>query len=206
MSLADHELFIFDWDGTLSTSTLIVRISNLLKLRYRKWHMMKHREEYLKSAERKIKVKERTNRLYANVYNLYSAIVMPRLKEGSIELLKALKKRKKKIAVFSDSEEYRLMVEARTLGVLEYVDFVLSASAISAYKPNPTGLLLITDKYKVGKKKTIYIGDMPSDIMTAKFAGISSCGVGDGLSPLNLLKEVKPDYLFKDIGTMLKEI
>ncbi len=206
MSVRDYDLFIFDWDGTLSTSTLIVRISNLLKMRYRKGHMMRHKEEYMARAERNIKATEERNMIYSVLYNIYSMFVMPRLKPDALELLKALKKKGKRIAIFSDSQSYRLMLEIRMLGILDNVDFVLSTSSIGYYKPDPTGLMLIAKKYKLGKSRCLYIGDMPSDIMTAKFAGIDSCGLGDGLTPYPRLKEAEPKYLFRNTQAMLKEI
>lgn len=206
MSIRDYNLFIFDWDGTLSTSTAIVRISNLLKGRYRHASMMKHREEYMRRAAKNIKITEERDRIFAFLYDIYSAMVMPKLKDGALDLLKALRKKGKKIAIFSDSESYRLMVEIRRLKVLEHVDFVLSASSIGYYKPDPTGIMLIADKYKMSKRRTVYVGDMPSDIMTAKFAGIPSCGLADGLAPYNMLKEAEPDHIFRNTQAMLKEI
>jgi phosphoglycolate phosphatase len=206
MSMDDYDLFIFDWDGTLSTSTFIVRVSNLLRVRYLPKHMQKHKEDYMRNAARNLKIKEEKNKMYAYLYDLYSALFAPRLKTGAIELIKTLRKKGKKIAIFSDSQAYRLLLEVRKLGVLDYFDFVLSASSIGYYKPNPSGIMLISDRYKALGKKTIYIGDMPADIMTAKFAGVVSCGLGDGLGTYVSLKEAGPDYLFKDIQALLKEI
>jgi phosphoglycolate phosphatase len=206
MSIKDHDLFIFDWDGTLSTSTFIVRVSNFLRVRYLPKHMQKHRDEYMNNAAKNIKIKEEKSKLYANFYDFYSSIFAPRLKEGTLDLLKTLRKRGKKIAIFSDSQAYRLLVEIRMLGLLDYFDFVLSASSIGYYKPNPSGIMLISEKYKAGNKKTVYIGDMPVDIMTAKFAGVVSCGLGDGLGTNVSIKEAKPDYFFNDIQELLREI
>ncbi len=206
MSIRDHDLFIFDWDGTLSTSTVIVRISNMLRMRYRHSHIEKHKGEYMEKAARTIAVRGETNRIFALIYDVYAAFVMPRLKEGAMDMLGTLRKRGKKIAIFSDSEAYRLMVEARKLDILDHVDFILSASSIGYYKPDPTGLTYIMRKYGKSRRRTVYVGDMPSDVITAKFAGISSCGLADGLAPYNLLKEAKPDYLFRNTRAMLKEI
>ena len=206
MSLQNYDLFIFDWDGTLSTSTFIVRVSNLLRKRYRKEHMMQHKEEYESRAAKNILITEERNRIISMVYNLYSTFVMPRLKPGAMETLKALRKKGKKVAIFSDSQSYRLLMETRKLGIIDNADFILSASSIGYYKPDPTGLMLIADRYKVKKARVLYVGDMPSDIMTAKFAGMDSCGLADGLSPYSSLKEASPKYLFRSIRAMLEEI
>ena len=206
MSIKDYELFIFDWDGTLSTSMLIVRISNLLRIRYRKSHMMKHRKDYIARAGLEMKSIEERDSLYSRLYDFYSRFAMPKLKPHSMEILKELRRQGKKIAIFSDSQNYRLMLEAKMLGVLDNVDFILSASSIDSYKPDPSGLMLIAKKYKKDVKKCLYVGDMPSDIFTAKFAGMDSCGLGDGLSPYEKLKEVEPEYIFRNTQALLKEI
>ena len=206
MSMRDYELFIFDWDGTLSTSMMIVRVSNLLRMRYRREHILKHKEDYIANAGRKIKSIERADVFYSKLYDIYSRFSKPSLKPGAMELLEELRKQGKKVAIFSDSQSYRLMLEARTLGIVEKVDFILSASSIDSYKPDPSGLMLIAKKYRKNMKKCLYIGDMPSDIATAKFAGMDSCALGDGLSAYGRLKEVKPDYIFRNTRALLKEI
>ena len=206
MQLTDSDLFIFDWDGTLSTSTVIVRISNFLKPRYRKSHIMKNSGKYTADTTRNIKSIERENKVFSFLYDIYSFFVMPRLKEGTMELLDRLRSDGKKVAIFSDSENYRLLTEVKKLGVLGKVDLVLSASTIGYYKPDPAGLLLLSKKLNTATKKAVYVGDMPSDIMTAKFAGMRSCGLGDGLSPYASLKDSHPDFLFRNIRAMLREI
>ncbi len=206
MQLTDSELFIFDWDGTLSTSTAIVRISNFLRPRYRKSHILKHSGEYTTGITRSVKAIERENKGFAFLYDIYSFFVMPRLKEGAAELLDRLRSKGKKVAIFSDSENYRLLTEVKKLGMLGRVDLVLSASTIGYYKPDPTGLILLSKKLKKAPKKAIYVGDMPSDIMTARFAGMRSCALGDGLSPYASLKDSHPDFLFRNILAMLREI
>lgn len=206
MSMHDYELFIFDWDGTLSTSMMIVRVSNLLRIRYRKKHILKHKEDYIAKAGRNIKAIERADGFYSKLYDIYSRFAKPSLKPGALELLEELKRRGKKVAIFSDSQNYRLMLEARTLGIVDKVDFILSASSIDSYKPDPSGLMLIARKYNKSVKKCLYVGDMPSDIATARFAGMDSCALGDGLSTYDMLKEVGPDYIFKNTRALLREI
>ncbi|MCL5419321.1 MAG: HAD family hydrolase [Candidatus Marsarchaeota archaeon] len=199
MPLGDYRLFIFDWDGTLSTSTLLVRISRLFKRRYNVKYIRRHAGDYRKAGARKVHVREEVNRAYARLYDLYFHFARPRLQPGAIEVLTELKRRKKTIAIFSDSNNYRLMKEIKELGVAEYVDFVLGADTIKRFKPNPQGLLVLVQRYGIKKGRTIYIGDMASDILTARFAGIKIACVGNGVDPYSLLKEVGPDYLYRNL-------
>jgi len=204
MQLSDYELYIFDFDGTLSMPSLFVRLSRYFKKRYDIDFIKKHEDLFNKKLElndEELKV-EREERFYSGLYNLYSFFFKPSIKDGSDDLLKMLKERKKKIALFSDGKEYRIRSELAKLRLEEYFDFVLAADSINIFKPNPTPLLLITKKLKVPKEESVYIGDMAVDVFTAKFAQIGSCVVADGLGSKEILKKAEPDFFFDNIKAL----
>jgi FMN phosphatase YigB (HAD superfamily) len=208
MQLSDYELYIFDFDGTLSMPSLLVRLTRYFKKRYDIDFIKKHEDLFNKKLElndEELKV-ESEERFYSSLYNLYSFFFKPSIKDGSEDLLKMLKERKKKIALFSDGKEYRIRSELAKLRLEEYFDILISADSINIFKPNPTPLLLITKKLKVPKEKSIYIGDMPVDVFTAKFARISSCAVADGLASKEMLKKAEPDFLFDNIKALRKAL
>ncbi|MFP3278564.1 MAG: HAD hydrolase-like protein [Candidatus Micrarchaeota archaeon] len=208
MQLSDYELYIFDFDGTLSMPSLLVRLTRYFKKRYNIDFIKKHEDLFNKELElndEELKV-EREERFYSSLYNLYSLFFKPGIKDGSEDLLKMLKERKKKIALFSDGKEYRIRSELAKLRLEEYFDILISADSINIFKPNPTPLLLITKKLRVPKEKSIYIGDMPVDVFTAKFARISSCVVADGLASKEMLKKAEPDFLFDNIKALRKAL
>lgn len=199
MLIDRYSLFIFDWDGTLSTSTSIVKLARLITRRYSVSHITVNSDRY--RVERMPKFKdERTGRLYSLAYWIYSIIYKPKLKPGVLELLKLLKKKGKKIAIFSDSNRFRLAIEVNRLGVMDYADFVLSADSIKKLKPNPTGLITIVKQFGYRKGRCIYVGDMASDVFTARFAGLKACAVADGVDSYGLLKRVGADYITRSIG------
>ena len=200
--LEDNDLFIFDWDGTLSTSTLIVAISRLLTRRYDPEYVKKHEAKY-RAIVRNVEIRETRSRALAAVYDMYIRFFPPRMKGGAIDLLKYLRKSGKKIALFSDSKGYRLTAELRTLHVFDYFDFVLSASSIDRYKPDPTGILAIMDRYKIKSSRCVYLGDTATDTLAARFAGINACAIGDGMEPYQKLVSVEPDYIYWSLGDIL---
>ncbi len=206
MPISDYKLFIFDWDGTLSTSTLLVKLSRFLQRRYSVDYIKAHFRDYEKKGIKGIQVREEVNRTYAQLYELYSYFSKPRLQPGVVELLRELKERRKKVAIFSDSARYRLVREIRMLGLTSYVDFILSAESIGRYKPNPQGLLVIAQHFEIKKSDSLYVGDMASDILTARFARIDICSMGNGIDPYKLLKELKPDYLFRNLVEMKERL
>ena len=206
MLLDENELFIFDWDGTLATSGALIRVSKMLKARYKLGYILKHKERYRVRSVNDLVIKEEKGKLVSTIYALYAKLYHVRLKPGSEELLKLLKKNKKKVCIFSDSNTTRLMAEVRSTNMVKYVDFILSSDAIDRYKPDPSGILLIVDKYRVKKDKVVYVGDMASDVYASRFAGVKACVVADGLDPLQLIKDAKPDYLFSSTTGMLNAL
>ena len=138
MLLDENELFIFDWDGTLATSGALIRVSKMLKARYKLGYILKHKERYKVRSVNDLVIKEEKGKLVSTIYALYAKLYPVRLKPGSEELLKLLKKNRKRVCIFSDSNTTRLMAEARSTNMVKYVDFILSSDAIDRYKPDPS--------------------------------------------------------------------
>lgn len=209
--LSKYDLFIFDWDHTLTKSTLLLTLMALTVRKARSGRIERSIEKrrdarVSEKAIRNIKIDESFSKLYSYFDDIYSFIFRPRLKDNAADLLELLKKRRKKVAVFSDSKTYRLLKETSMLGVLRYVDFALSAESIGYYKPDPTGLLVLVDKFGVSKKRCLYIGDLPTDILTARLAGIDSCGVADGIGKFDSLKKANPNYLFTHMDSLFQNL
>jgi len=140
MQLSDYELYIFDFDGTLSMPSLFVRLTRYFKKRYDIDFIKRHEDLFNKKLElndEELKV-ESEERFYSGLYNLYSLFFKPGIKDGSEDLLRMLKERKKKIALFSDGKEYRIRSELAKLRLEEYFDILISADSINIFKPNPT--------------------------------------------------------------------
>jgi HAD superfamily hydrolase (TIGR01509 family) len=201
--ITDNDHFIFDWDGTLSSSSLIVAASRLFVKRYDPEYIKKNEDKYRRTVKN-LEIHETKSMAFAWLYDAYVKLFPPAMKSGSVDLLKYLRKKGKTITIFSDSKSYRLMSELRMLGVFDYFDFVLSASSVGRYKPDPTGILIVMNKYRIPRSRCVYIGDTASDILTAKFAGISSCAVGDGLEPYSKLVTVEPDYIYRNLKDIVK--
>ena len=206
MLLDENDLFIFDWDGTLVTSGILIRVSKLIKTRYRIDHILRHRDTYEVKSVAGLEIKEETNKIFSIIYGFYSKLTAVRMKDGSEELLRALKEKGKKVCIFSDSNATRLIGEVRKTNVLKYADFVLSADSINRYKPDPSGILIIANKYKTKRNRVVYVGDMASDVLTSRFAGVKACALADGLDPKQVIKQTKPDYFFNSIRDMLDSV
>ena len=127
----------------------------------------------------------------------------PKLHLDTKPLLKELKARKKKIALFTNARVFRLVKELEYVGVENYFDAIISTREIHALKPNPLGLELIVRKLKADKDRTLYIGDMIDDVVAAKSARVHSCAVADGFDSFEKLEELEPDHIFRNIKEFL---
>jgi FMN phosphatase YigB (HAD superfamily) len=205
--LSKYDLFIFDWDHTLTTSTLVVTILDMLRRYGRRGGADRIRStRSSKFSAEGIVIRERTSKLYSLLDDAYALAFNPKLKPGATDTLDFLRSKGKKVAIFSDSKAYRLLKEIRNLGIDSRVDFALAAESIDSYKPDPTGLLLLIDRFGASKKRSVYIGDLPTDIMAARLAGIDAYAVADGIGSLRSLRNEKPDRLFPKLTSLLKAL
>ncbi len=202
--LSDYDLFIFDWDHTLTTSTIAVTVLDIIGFRGRRRKIDRMKEKKPSDfTTRDVEVRERVSRIYSTLDDVYGLVFKPKLKPRAMEMLELLKRKGKKVAIFSDSHSYRLLKEVRMLGVMDHVDLALAAESVGRYKPDPTGLLLISDRFRIGKGRSVYVGDMAWDMLTARLAGMGAIAVADGVDRIAVLKSAEPDRVFIHLGAFL---
>ncbi|MEM3781847.1 MAG: HAD-IA family hydrolase [Candidatus Micrarchaeaceae archaeon] len=212
MRLTDkYSLFIFDWDNTLVSTPLLLNLTRYSKSRY--WNVARaaERAESAKkrvSSSSKVRIEgfEEEGKLFSALYDVYLKVQRTKLKPHAVEVLERLRSKGKKAAVFSDGRSVRVLKEIHYLGLSRYFDFVSGADSFGKYKPDPSGLLYIIDLLKANKKRSVYVGDMNIDVITARLAGVDSCAISDGLSSFESLKKEKPTYLLRNLSALMKSL
>ncbi|MDE1870582.1 MAG: HAD family hydrolase, partial [Candidatus Micrarchaeota archaeon] len=126
----DFDLFIFDWDGTISTSSVLVRLSHYFKRRYNPEYIRSHESEFRQPRSVNSPFGANRMRLANFFYGLYTFFVRTHLREGAIEMLEILKKKNKKVALFTDGSRHRVEAELKRLGMAKYFDIIISAESI----------------------------------------------------------------------------
>lgn len=224
-ALADkYDTFIFDWDGTIITMTELRKLDSkldftlLLKRKDSIKHLQNVKKEvknsgsllhkiYFNDSKKVRKVEhDIKNRIYAIIINIVLSFTRPRLHNGVREMLEDLGDKGKTIAVFTNGNVGRILKEAEMLKISNYFTAMLSAQSVNRLKPNPLGLEVLIKGINADKKRTLYIGDMVDDIITAKRAGIASCAIADGLDRKEDLVESNPDYIFRSMEEFKKHI
>ncbi|HEV2472084.1 MAG TPA: HAD family hydrolase [Chthonomonadales bacterium] len=82
------------------------------------------------------------------------------------------------------------------LGIVSYVQAVVSADAVTRPKPYPDGIIAALSLLGVeDKASTFYVGDTVHDMEAARAAGIRSIGVTWGAAGRRRLEAAAPDHL-----------
>ncbi len=93
--------------------------------------------------------------------------------EGAREVLESIPERKAIFTVFSRPVTELIL---KNLKLMEYFDMIVTSDDVSRPKPDPEGLLLISEK--LGEEKLVVVGDSRMDVLAAKNFGAISVLVG----------------------------
>jgi HAD superfamily hydrolase (TIGR01549 family) len=200
--LKNYDLFIFDWDGTLSEMQAVLRGNESFKRLLKTWNKsarIKEMEANRRELKKEIEIEESKNRLLAAIFEVLTALYRPRLHRNALELLMLLKMSHKKVAILSNGNGNRLSKELEKMKIKKYFDLVVSAKDIGAVKPDPRGIKVIITRMKARSSRTIFFGDMIDDILTADLAKVDSCALSDGFDSHSKLKSANPTYLFRSV-------
>jgi phosphoglycolate phosphatase len=85
------------------------------------------------------------------------------------------------------------------LDVLKYFDAIVTADDVQRPKPDPECIHHVLNKLHCSPDDAILVGDTPTDINTAKNAGISSCAVLYGIGTRDDLFDSEPDFIVENI-------
>ncbi len=213
------DTFIFDWDGTLTRVVVLRKINEKLNpgWAYKKRKSAETIDKYSTNMPRNMNtLKGRAIRRHIRTVEAEHSVTLladlslyffrPRLQDYSREVLDTLKKKGRKIALFTNGAEWRILKELSYLGIEDYFTEIVSAQDLNTLKPNPLGLQVITQSLRAKKERTIYIGDMVNDVEAAKYAGLHSGAVANGFESRGKLKGARPEYLFNSMESLLRAL
>ncbi len=209
--LEKFDVFVFDWDGTLANMRFVLRLSDMYK---RAFVRKKNLNEYLEieaapdSAESRaiVKREERKNEVLSVLYDMMFSFNKPRLQKGSLEAVRYLRSRHKRVALLTNGAYYRVNKEIGHTGMNDMFEDVVSMRTMGSMKPDPRGLLHLVKRMNVDRKRVVYIGDSIDDILAARYAGIEECAIADGFDSEATLKRLKPNYLFRNMEQFYRHL
>jgi phosphoglycolate phosphatase len=133
--------------------------------------------------------------VYYRAHKLDTTILYP----GIVEAIRAMRLAgngapERRMAVLSNKpvNPSRAIVEA--LGLSEFFPLVYGGNSFHTKKPDPLGALTLARENQVEPRQALIVGDSAIDVLTARNAGMWSCGVKYGFAP-HSLEQAPPDVL-----------
>lgn len=84
-----------------------------------------------------------------------------------------------KLAIFSLNTRKTIKKSLKRENILDKFDFIVGREDVRRWKPEPEGLIIIKNYFRVDNEEMIYIGDMKKDLLTGKNANVNSYLVDD---------------------------
>jgi len=202
---------LFDIDGTLADTTLLIReaVTQVLgedgitpsEEEMRKGWTMTALERMRLWARSEAQAAALTARYHERYLARHDALIRPYV--GMRETLHALARRSVRMAVATSKIR---LTALRTLDALRLAPFfpvVVCEEDAPAPKPDPAPLLLAAGRIEAIPAETLMVGDGAVDILAGRRAGMVTAGAGWGALDLAALRDAGPSHLLAHPGDLL---
>ena len=105
----------------------------------------------------------------------------------------------RKLAVLSNKPVNPSRQIIQALGLAEFFFQVYGGNSFHTKKPDPAGVEALLSEARVQPQEALLVGDSDIDVVTARNAGIWSCGVSYGFAP-HTFAAAPPDVLVDEPG------
>lgn len=139
--------------------------------------------------------------LWAELYKKEKSALFPDVKP----VLTFLKENGLELGVVSNGRTERVGGEIRNLGLNGFFESLIFHEDVKESKPSPEAILLSLKRLNVQPDKTLYIGDLPEDIIASRRAGTRSVALTRGYSSKERLEAEGPDFIFGSLEEMAQE-
>ncbi len=114
----------------------------------------------------------------------------------------------KEMIIVTNKSSYLTDIAVKELGISGYFSHIVGGDDVHCLKPSGCPLEKAISKLgrDLAKDKLLMVGDMPTDIESAKRVGIKSCGVTYGVSDRESLSERAPDILIDNFIDLKSKI
>ncbi|HUU77223.1 MAG TPA: HAD family phosphatase [candidate division Zixibacteria bacterium] len=124
--------------------------------------------------------------------------------EGTIEVLKYLKKTKKIICLASSTPRYNVVKILKSAKIVHYFKYIVTGEDISIGKPNPEVFLKAAKKANKEPKECLVIGDSTHDIIAARRANMKIIVVSTGKHNELELQTKSPNLIINSLKDLMK--
>ena len=206
---------IFDLDGTLADFNLDYKTvrtdvksfltkeglpSSILSTRESIFEMLKKTEIFLKNNGKSAEVKRiREKALKIAEEHELEAAKNTSLLPGVRETLKALRKMKLKLALFTINSEKSAKYILQRFKIAKFFDVLIPRNRVRYVKPNEEHLKVTLDALGVNPEEAIVVGDGSSDMKCSRELKVIAVGLPTGISSLKELINSGANYIITSI-------
>ena len=181
----DLRCVVFDLDGTLvRTNELIYASFNHLMERHLGRRMEPAEIVALfgppeEGAIEKVFGPDRTPALMKELLEFYAAqhSTLADVHEGIEELLRFLKERGIRIALFTGKGRWTTGITLGAFGLDGFFDLIVTGNDVERHKPDPEGIRLALDRFGLRPSQALMVGDSVSDAKAGHAAGVRVASV-----------------------------
>ncbi|MBP1649682.1 MAG: putative phosphatase [Bacteroidetes bacterium] len=202
---------IFDIDGTLSrTNELIFASFNHVAQKY--LHRTFQPAEIVamfgppeEGALEPIFGSEKLPLIMDELCDFYSVHhhAMARLHDGIEEVLRFLKSKNVRLAVFTGKGKRTTDITLGVLGIAGYFDLIVSGNDVIRHKPDPEGILKVIGAFDLRPQEVLMVGDSLGDIKASRGAGVNMAAVLWDSYDSERVRNAGAEYVFHEVAELL---
>jgi len=201
---------IFDVDGTLAqTNDLIFSTFNYVAERFAGRRFSPEQIIALFGPPEEVAIgrivgEEQLPIAAAEFYEYYYTHLpdMARLYPGIDELLKELKERNIRLAIFTGKGRRTTLMTLEGLNIAHYFDLLVTGDDVTDHKPSGEGIRQIIIKLKCTPEETLMVGDSVSDVKAAREAGVRIASAQWDSYSVEKLREMEVELSFPSVAAL----
>lgn len=147
------------------------------------------------------KLAERGAKIYRQHY-VEHMLDHSRLYPGAKDMLEFFRDRTQAVITNKPNPFSTQILEA--LGVAHYFIDILAGDNGLPFKPDPASLFCLMGEVKARPEETLFVGDSPVDIQTARSARVEIVCLSHGFTPESVLVDASPDHLVHSYEEVLR--
>ena len=141
---------------------------------------------------------------YRRIFNENQKTIKPQAFPHVAETLSALKELGFMLTIASSRSNASLSELTKSMGISEYISFLIGADNVENAKPAPEPVLKTLSAMNYEAAETLVVGDMAVDILMGANAGTKTCGVTYGNGTKRELEEAGADYIIDSITQLIE--
>jgi phosphoglycolate phosphatase len=141
--------------------------------------------------------------IYRRIFSENMRTLQPQAFPGVVQTLEVLHRKGFKMTIASSRSHKSLEELTHSMGIADYVGYLLGADDVREAKPKPEPVLRTLTDMGFEAEEALVVGDMAVDILMGASAGAKTCGVTWGNGSRAELAEAGADFIIDSIEELI---